>query len=38
MIVMYQIIGGRTMKKENRKDRGLTLVYTGDGKEKQQLR
>src|SRR5699024_6496020 len=34
MIVMYQIIGGRTMKKENRKDRGLTLVYTGDGKGK----
>src|SRR5699024_7295383 len=34
MLVMYQIIGGSTMKKENRKDRGLTLVYTGDGKGK----
>src|SRR5699024_5139008 len=31
---MYQIRGGRPMKKENRKDRGLTLVYTGDGKGK----
>src|SRR5699024_10709887 len=34
IIVMYQIRGGRPMKKENRKDRGLTLVYTGDGKGK----